>query len=1172
MSKFLRNGKIVAAILVVLLIVVTAAAGVFTLQKVKNHELTPPEHTSSAIDGLLGGGDDTAGPDGTGDGGDSEPGIMNRPDYMKGMTLTAGKDYLTDGRTSAEAIQADLDAAFDAVMELDMNTVLLPLTVDGRTIAQKSGLPYVDDALTVDILEYASQKAREKGLYIYVVYDLFTGVQDGAIVELDQMDSAAIDATTAAALAIAQNYDIEGILFDSYYYEAEPDSYLTYKQNGGGMGYENYMSQMSHTAFKEVSGAIRSGAPGKQVGMFTVAVWANSSTDENGSDTTASYTAKYSGNADNLSFLEEGYVDFVVVKAEGATTDANIPYKTVVAWWGEQADAADVPLYVLHYSSKACSEEAGWTEYDQLALQLIASEDLTGFEGDFYDDLDRFQQDLEGSTTAVLDYYDDTLNRQHILTELAVTSPAQKTYTTFETSVTFMGASDPGAKITINDQEITTDENGYFTLNMPLSEGLNTFVFTHKGKTDVYNITREVQVIRDVSPTGNISVDGGMRITITATAYKDATVYAVIGGQTVQMTMDETGTDEEEYTDSYRLFTGSYTAPAATDSVQDIGNIVVYGTAQGSSDSKTGAYVKVNKRVAVEDGSPIRVVSEQAETFPANTLNDLSDPDYFPLPQGALDYTVGSELVYKSGTKTYTYYKLASGVRVYRDDITGVSDSSAPGGNAVTGIQVASNDRYTDVVFDTGQQVSYSAKYTGSAFTIDFNYTNSVPATQAIDDNPMFDSMSASGTKVTLNLASSGRFMGYRAFYNDNGQLVFRFNNPQGGASGTTIVVDPGHGGTDVGALGFLPDYPEKVITREIAEKVADELESYGANVILLDTEPAEGKYVIQERVAYAKQMNAQIFLSIHCNTSPSNSSAVGTEVYYFNDYSQSLATRLSSAISSALDTTNRGAKFGRYYVTRDPQMVGVLCETGFLTNEREYNKLLSESYQQEIAENIASAVNQYLRSLGGSDGAGDLRSDGNYGAGSSSGSTSGGSDSSDEAEDLALNRNEAELAEGESLTLRAALSPSGASADIVWSSDDEDVATVNQSGKVTAVGEGECVITAETADGDLYDDCVITVTSEGGSVEYGIEEIELSDDKLELSPGEEYEIEAYPYPDDADDLELVFSTSNDSVVDIEDYGDGTCLLIPLKEGRVTITVENPATGVDASITVRVKE
>ena len=80
-------------------------------------------------------------------------------------------------------------------------------------------------------------------------------------------------------------------------------------------------------------------------------------------------------------------MDFVVVKAEGSTTDANIPYKKVVSWWGAQADAADVPLYVLHFSSKACSEETGWTEYDQLALQLIASEDLAGFTGDMYDDL-----------------------------------------------------------------------------------------------------------------------------------------------------------------------------------------------------------------------------------------------------------------------------------------------------------------------------------------------------------------------------------------------------------------------------------------------------------------------------------------------------------------------------------------------------------------------------------------------------------------------------------------------------------------------------------------------------------------------------------------------------------------------------------------------------------------
>lgn len=72
---------------------------------------------------------------------------------------------------------------------------------------------------------------------------------------------------------------------------------------------------------------------------------------------------------------------------------------------------------------------------------------------------------------------------------------------------------------------------------------------------------------------------------------------------------------------------------------------------------------------------------------------------------------------------------------------------------------------------------------------------------------------------------------------------------------------------------------------------MADELEDLGANVILLNTQLSSGKYVIQDRVADAKAKNAQVYLSIHCNSSPSNSSAVGTEVYYFNDYSKNLGS-----------------------------------------------------------------------------------------------------------------------------------------------------------------------------------------------------------------------------------------------------------------------------------------
>ena len=215
MSKFLRNGKIVAAVLVVLLLVVVGVAGALTFQKVQNHELTIPEHSETFLPS--GNSSEPSGDNGTDGENSAEAVTLNRPDYMKGMYIKPGVDYLTEGRTSAADIQADLDAAFASVKELSMNTVILPLTLDGKCIAQKSGLPYVDDTLEFDILEYASQKARENGLYIYVIYDLFTGVQDGSIVELSQMDSASISDTVDHGLAIAQNYDIEGLMVDSYY-------------------------------------------------------------------------------------------------------------------------------------------------------------------------------------------------------------------------------------------------------------------------------------------------------------------------------------------------------------------------------------------------------------------------------------------------------------------------------------------------------------------------------------------------------------------------------------------------------------------------------------------------------------------------------------------------------------------------------------------------------------------------------------------------------------------------------------------------------------------------------------------------------------------------------------------------------------------------------------------
>ena len=187
--------------------------------------------------------------------------------------------------------------------------------------------------------------------------------------------------------------------------------------------------------------------------------------------------------------------------------------------------------------------------------------------------------------------------------------------------------------------------------------------------------------------------------------------------------------------------------------------------------------------------------------------------------------------------------------------------------------------------------------------------------------------------------------MGFTSWY-DGDILVLQFNNPamvssSGGLGGTRIVVDPGHSVTDPGALGFHPSYPEQVINYGIARQLKSILQDWGASVLMIDTQSSSVS--LQSRVAQAAEYEPHLFVSVH-NNSATDSSTKGTEVYYFNAFSSSLASKVSSGISSAFGTTNRGAKFGRYYVTRTNQFPAILAECGFVSNQSEYEKLLSKS------------------------------------------------------------------------------------------------------------------------------------------------------------------------------------------------------------------------------------
>ena len=167
----------------------------------------------------------------------------------------------------------------------------------------------------------------------------------------------------------------------------------------------------------------------------------------------------------------------------------------------------------------------------------------------------------------------------------------------------------------------------------------------------------------------------------------------------------------------------------------------------------------------------------------------------------------------------------------------------------------------------------------------------------------------------------------------------------------------------------------------------------------------------------------------------------------------------------------------------------------------------------------------------------------------------------SEQVTSITLSRYQLDLTVGDNYTLTATILPERASnTDIKWTSSDSSVATVNGSGKVSAVGKGTCRITA-TAHNGVSDYCAVTVAEK--TVE--VESVKLSDSQISLKVGDNYTLAATVSPKDATDPSLKWSSSNTSVATVNSSGKVTAV----GEGTCKITAAS-SNGLSASCAVTV--
>lgn len=171
------------------------------------------------------------------------------------------------------------------------------------------------------------------------------------------------------------------------------------------------------------------------------------------------------------------------------------------------------------------------------------------------------------------------------------------------------------------------------------------------------------------------------------------------------------------------------------------------------------------------------------------------------------------------------------------------------------------------------------------------------------------------------------------------------------------VVIDAGHGGSDCGAL--RNNINEKDITLDIAKRVQTQLEKKGYIVAMTRTDDT---YVsLQDRVDFSEIFNPDIFISIHVNSSNSETPS-GIETHYYKDNSLKLAKYLHASMLNNINAKDRGLFKSKFYVINHTTAPAILLEIGFISNPNERAQLITESRKNATAKAIFEGIDEYFK------------------------------------------------------------------------------------------------------------------------------------------------------------------------------------------------------------------
>lgn len=872
-------------------------------------------------------------------------GIPSGENTLRAITVRTGAegDFPSAPQISAKAQREQLDQIASFAGTYGFNAVFFEAVPDGAAFYRSALLPTSaywtgeqGNFAFFDPLGHLTDICREKNIQVYAVVDPFT-VSDGGLAKtapanrnpkwttdgfLDPANEEVRALAADVVKELTKNYDIAGVILSG----VDSDRFQSVED------YPRQLAALGAQARK----ALRDKKQ-QRLGMVVRPI-------ESGIAETAAENA-----------------DFLVTTGAPDPVAEQAAFMEQLAGWQALCQKNNIPFYPLHTSSEKnftahTAENAAWQESRYGAGGTVVSGYKALNTGNRLAAISLAASFREQPDPNMPDFsYPNTF---------AVTRPTETLYLDYTWESYFVtGTAAPGLTVLANGEEIEP-VNGLWGHLVSLAYGTNKFTFSQNGVSQTVTIVRNepvsgpITAIRASSayPGNPEVVLEGRALKLSCTAPAGSTVTASLGGLSATLQPASAGKNGDPVTYQGQLNVSSLGSAGQVTEAGPVTYRLSYDGGQSSQQSAGSVYV------AGTGSTPVARMKLFGTMVNANAADDGEYATI--LRQGCVDVITDN---------AGGYYGLSMGGYILKSAVE-IEAGPASAVSQVSGVTLQKTDKGEKLVISGTRRPSYKGTLTEDALTVNVRNLSGWPSgnlsstlCSVIDAQQNNDG----SVTITFRFNPDARIAGWDVLFDEgtNDMSIYLRQKPAidwnsaTPLSGVSIALDPGHGGSDPGAMGVpgTSGPAENLLNLANSYALRSRLTAMGADVRILQENTDSS---LDQRLALSQKYDADLFISSHHNSlseTVDSNGVTGVEIYYWNDWSGGFAQNIGENLSAQTGRKLRAVTQSWYRVTMMYACPAVLVESGFVSNPAEYGNLANEYAMYRYANAVTDAVLQYL-------------------------------------------------------------------------------------------------------------------------------------------------------------------------------------------------------------------